>query len=75
MRYRDTIAHTVRRLQATSTTDELIRYVEHEVGESYTRGYAAGYRRWQGTALRTLLWRSLWRSMRRAIRSLLRRTV
>ena len=72
MGYLDTIAHTVRRLQATGTTDELIRYVEHEVGENYTRGFAAGYRRWEGTALHTLLWRSLWRSMRRSIRQLWR---
>jgi hypothetical protein len=71
MRYRDTIAHTVRRLQATGTTDELIRYVEHEVGESYTRGFRAGYRRSEGTALRTLLWRSV----RRTIRQLLCRMV
>ena len=75
MRHLDTIAHTVRRLKATGTTDELIRYVEHEVGESYTHGYAAGYRRWEGAALRTLLWRSLWRWVRRSIRQLLRRKV
>lgn len=43
MTYLDTIAHTVRRLRATSTTDELIRYVEHEIGESYTRGFRAGF--------------------------------
>jgi hypothetical protein len=75
MSYLDTIAHTVRRLQATGTTDELICYVQHEVGESYARGFAAGYRRWEGTALRTLLWRSLWRGVRRGIRRLWRRMI
>jgi hypothetical protein len=73
MNYLDTIAHTVRRLRATSTTDELIRYVEREVGESFTRGYAAGYRRREDTALRTLLWRVVSRSVRRAFRRLMRR--
>jgi hypothetical protein len=71
MRYLDTIAHTVRRLQATSTTDELIRYVEQEVGESFARGFRAGYRRREDTALRSLLWRTF----RRGIRRLLRRMV
>jgi hypothetical protein len=75
MGYLDTIAHTVRRLQATSTTDELIRYVEHEVEESYTRGFAAGYRRSEGAAVRTLLWRAFRRSVRRGIRHLVRRIV
>ena len=75
MTYLDTIAHTVRRLHATGTTNELIRYVEHEVGESYARGFRAGYRRSEGTALRTLLWRSIWRSVKRSIRQLWRRMV
>ena len=75
MGYLDTIAHTVRRLQATGTTEELIRYVEREVGESYARGFRAGYRGWEGTALRTLLWRALWRSVRRSLRQLWRRMV
>jgi hypothetical protein len=71
MRPHDTISHDVRRLHATGTTDELIRYVEHEVGESYVRGFRAGYRRSEGAALRTLLWRSV----RRTIRQLVRRMV
>lgn len=69
MRYLDTIAHTVRRLQATSTTDALIRYVEREVGESYARGFRVGYRQQEDTALRTLLWHTV----RRGVRHLLRR--
>jgi hypothetical protein len=73
MRYLDTIAHTVRRLQATSTTNELIRYIEHEVGESFARGFRAGYRRREDTALRSLLWHTLWRGVRRGSRRLIRR--
>jgi hypothetical protein len=73
MRYIDTIAHTVRRLQATSTTDELIRYVEREVGESFARGFRAGYRRREDTALRSLLWHTLRRGVRRGFRRLIRR--
>jgi hypothetical protein len=72
MRYLETIAHTVRRLHATGTTDELIRYVKREVGESFTRGYAAGYRRREDATLRTLLWRVVRRNVRRAVRRLLR---
>jgi hypothetical protein len=73
MTYLDTIAHTVRRLHATCTTDELIRYVEHEVGESYARGFAAGFRRREDIALHTLLWHTVRRGLRRGIRHLLRR--
>jgi hypothetical protein len=73
MRSLASIAHTVRRLQATSTTEELIRYVEREVGESYARGFAAGYRRREDTALRSLLWHTWRRGVRRGIRRLLRR--
>jgi hypothetical protein len=73
MRHLDTIAHTVRRLQATGTTDELVHYVERAVGESFTRGYAAGYRRREDATLRTLLWRVVRRSVKRAFRRLVRR--
>jgi hypothetical protein len=75
MRSLESIAHTVRRLHATCTTDELIRYVEHEVGESYARGFAAGFRRREDTAFRSLLWHTLRRGVRRGIRRLLRRMV
>jgi hypothetical protein len=75
MRYLETIAHTVRRLQVTSTTEELIRYVEREVGESFKRGFTAGYRRREDAALRSLLWHTLRRGVRCSIRRLLRRIV
>jgi hypothetical protein len=73
MRYLESIAHTVRRLQATSTTEELIRYIEHEVGESFASGFRAGYRRREDTALRSLLWHTVRRGVSRGIRRLLRR--
>jgi hypothetical protein len=69
MRY-DTLAHEVRRLIATSTTDPLVQYVKQQVGESYTRGYWDGYRQWQRVTMRALLWRSLRRGLWRLVRRL-----
>jgi hypothetical protein len=73
MYYNTTLAHDVRRLVATATTDALVLYVMREVAESYARGYANGCLRWQHVTMRSLLWRSVRRGTRRAIRRLARR--